>query len=129
MRPSPNLHKPLLQNSQEQQLIQRLQAIEEDLEEVKVVIQQTSTSLKTEVSTIMRNECNMLKEEIINLFCQTMDKVEDRFSIRMVHNYRLVEDRMATVERHVLEHGSEIKRVAVQMKVQLSGWNVLPTIE
>ncbi|KAK9096294.1 hypothetical protein Sjap_021791 [Stephania japonica] len=76
---------------QQQQLIQRLQAIEEDLEEVKVVIQQTSASLKMEVSAIMRNECNMLKEEIVNLFCQTMDKVEDRFSTRMVHNYRLVE--------------------------------------
>ncbi|KAK9149208.1 hypothetical protein Scep_007965 [Stephania cephalantha] len=86
------------------------------------------TSLKTEVSSMIKNECSMLKEEIANLFTQTMDKVEDRFGTRMVHNYRLAKDRVAAVERHISEHGSKIKRAVAQMKAQLSGWNVLPTI-
>ncbi|KAK9157595.1 hypothetical protein Scep_004169 [Stephania cephalantha] len=69
---------------------------------------------------MMRNKCNMLKEEIVNLFSQTMDKVEDMFNTKMGHNYRLVEVHVAAVERHISEHGSEIKRVVAEMKARLS---------
>ncbi|KAK9087646.1 hypothetical protein Syun_030040 [Stephania yunnanensis] len=102
--------------------------VKEDLEKVKVVIHLIGVSLKTDVAAKMRNDCNMLKEEIVNLFSQTMDKVEDRFDTRLRHNYRLVGDRVAAVERHISKYGSEINRVVVQMKAQLNGWNVLSAI-
>ncbi|KAK9137504.1 hypothetical protein Sjap_008098 [Stephania japonica] len=60
---------------------------------------------------------------------EDIQEIEDRFGTRMVHNFRLVEDRLAAVERHISDHGSDIKRAISQMKVQLMGWKGTPSIE
>ncbi|KAK9094160.1 hypothetical protein Scep_025629 [Stephania cephalantha] len=106
--------------SQVKSIKKRLQAIEENLENVKVVIQRTSASLQTEVCAMTRNKCNMLKEEILNLFSQTMHKVEDRFGTRIWHNYCMVEMCVASDRFKSTRPRSE-REACVQMKAQLSG--------
>ncbi|KAK9152840.1 hypothetical protein Sjap_000320 [Stephania japonica] len=77
-----------------QHLMQRLKSIEEGIQEVKEALQQTNTTLKNEMSAMMWVKCSMLKEEPLNFFTHAMDKIEDRFRTRMVHNFRLVEDHL-----------------------------------
>ncbi|KAK9129528.1 hypothetical protein Sjap_010015 [Stephania japonica] len=61
-----------------QHLMHMLKSIEEDIQEVKEALQQTNTTLKNEMSAMMRVEWSMLKEKLLNFFTHAIDKIEDR---------------------------------------------------
>ncbi|KAK9167105.1 hypothetical protein Scep_002296 [Stephania cephalantha] len=104
-------------------IMDRLTSLEGNVEENKVVIQQTCANLRAEHKV----DCSTVKEEVARLVEKSIERWQDKFINNLALNYSQIETRLSGVDRHISDHGSNIKREVAQAKMHFGQWNALPS--
>ncbi|KAK9157820.1 hypothetical protein Scep_004394 [Stephania cephalantha] len=101
----------------------RLTSLEGNVKETKVVVQQTYANLRAE----HKADCSTVKDEVVKLVEQSMERWQDKFISNLSLNYRQIETQLSGVERHISNHGSDIKHEVAQVNMHFGQWNALPS--
>ncbi|KAK9154566.1 hypothetical protein Sjap_002046 [Stephania japonica] len=100
------------------QLLDRAKTLDEDVKEMKTMLYSAIKSLKQDIGVMFGNTGNV--------FNTTIASWEERFAKDLIHNYRMMDDRVGGVEKNIAEHGADIQRAFTQMRMKKkSGTNLV----